>query len=438
MDRKPPDPQVCRSAPPENQMSTTRAEPIARQLSVQAVMEAVLTHGSITRTQLSAVTGLSKQTMSQVVGELERAGWLRVSGRATGSVGRRAIIYEFEKSACSVLGVDLGGSNLRAALASLDGDIAIEASEPTDRRGGTHVIDQISALVARLVARTGIDRSKVRQGVIAVSGIAQRSTGAVLAASNIPGLHELDFAGLLHERLALPLNVENAVDMATLGEQWRGGARGLANFVFIAHGAGIGLGAVVDGRLLKGRRGAIGEIAFLPIGDHVFDPRAFDTGSLEASVGAHAMTAKFEAYGGTAGASVRDIVEALHKGERAAEAVIDETARMVAMAIASVMAVLDPELVVMGGNIGLRPEIITRLRKLLARCTPLTTRIEPSALGSRAQLVGAVGSAIGLAYEDLFGLSAPVSLWSGSDLGLPRVLAHAAGPAPGPKLQAEA
>ena len=75
--------------------------------------------------------------------------------------------------------------------------------------------------------------------------VGDSNPGAILAASNISGVSDIDFVGLLTRRLGLPLFVENAVDMATRGERWRGGARNVENFVFIGHGAGIGMGAVI-------------------------------------------------------------------------------------------------------------------------------------------------------------------------------------------------
>lgn len=379
--------------------------PVARQLSVQAVINAFLDRGSITRARLAEITGLSKQTMSEVVRDLVDEGWLREGGQQIGSVGRRAVIYEFQESACYVLGVDLGGATLRAAASALNGNIVVEDVEETDRRGGVYVIDQIASLVTRMFVRAGINRRSVRMGVIAVSGIHQQSTGAILAASNIAGVADINFAGVLAEKLGLPLFVENAVDMATRGERWRGGARNVDNFVFVGHGAGIGMGAVIDGKLLKGRRGAIGEIAFLPIGANPFDPRNFAVGALESEVSAAAMVRKFEGYGGAAGASVRDIFTALDEGSVAAEMALEETARLVALAVASIAAVLDPELLIMGGQIGVHPAMIERVRRFLPRCSPIEMRIEPATLGPRAQLVGALGAGIELAYGHSFGTS---------------------------------
>lgn len=100
----------------------------------------MLEDGPISRVQLARLASRSKQTMSEVVRDLEAEGWLRVGGQARGSVGR-AVMYEFEYRGCYVLGVDLGGSNLRAAIALLSGKIVGEASEDMDRRGGLFALD---------------------------------------------------------------------------------------------------------------------------------------------------------------------------------------------------------------------------------------------------------------------------------------------------------
>jgi predicted NBD/HSP70 family sugar kinase len=380
--------------------------PLARLLSVQAVINAFLERGQITRAKLSEITGLSKQTMSEVVRDLVAEGWLREGGQETGSVGRRAVIYEFQEAACYVLGVDLGGANVRTAVAALNGKVVVEDLAETDRRGGVYVVDQIADLVGGILTRAGINRRSLRMGVIAVSGFQQVSTGAILAASNISGVSDIDFVGLLTRRLGLPLFVENAVDMATRGERWRGGARNVENFVFIGHGAGIGMGAVIDGKLLKGRRGAIGEIAFLPIGANPFDPRNFGVGTFESEVSAAAMVRKFEGYGGRAGASVRDIFAALEEGSEAAAMVLDEVARLVVLAVTSISATLDPELLIMGGQIGVQPAMVDRVKRLLPRCSPIPLRIEPATLGPRAQLIGSLGAGIELSYGQIFGTSA--------------------------------
>lgn len=380
--------------------------PVARQLSVQAVINAFLERGAITRTKLAKITGLSKQTMSEVVRDLVRDGWLKEGGQVTGSVGRRAVIYELQESACQVLAVDLGGATCRAATAGLSGKILTEEVVETDPRGGVYIVDQIADLVNQMFEKSNINKRNVRMGVIAVSGVHQQSTGAILAASNISGVGNIDFTGLLSARLGLPLFVENAVDMATKGERWKGSARDVDNFVFIGHGAGIGMGVVCDGRLLKGRRGAIGEIAFLPFGPNPFDPRQFSVGALESEVGAMALVRKFEAYGGHSGATARDVFTAFEQGSKPAEAVIDETARLLALAITSVMAVLDPELVVLGGQIGVHPAMVERIRNLMPRCFPIEIRIEPTELGARAQLIGALGTGIDLAYAQIFGATA--------------------------------
>lgn len=389
---------------------TESLTPVARQLSIRAVVDAFLERGSITRAQLAEITGLSKQTMSEVVRDLVAQGWLKEEGQVTGSVGRRAVLYEFQESACYVLGVDLGGSNLRAAIASLNGKFIVESIEETDLRGGIHVIDQIAALVERMVESSGIDRSAVYVGVIAVSGVFQKATGAVVAAPNIAGISNIDFSGRLSKKLDLTLLVENTTDMATRGEHWRGHAQGVDNFVYLNHGAGIGMGAMIDGRLLKGRRGAIGEISTLPFGPNPFDSRHFEVGTFETEVGANAIVRKYECYGGASGKSVREIFHELSDGSEIAEMVIDETARLVALAIVAASAILDPEMVIMGGQIGVHPAMMSRVASYLKRSTPLDLTIKETALGARASLAGALQLGANFAYDRIFSLSASASL----------------------------
>lgn len=396
--------------------SELQPAPVARQISLRAVMGVVLHQGPISRAQIAKLTGLSKQTTSEVVRELEQSGWLRVRGQTQGPVGRSAVTYELDDATAFVLGIDLGGTKLHAALANLAGRIVAEAAEATDGRGGLAVIEQIGRLAEQLAAEAGVDRAAIRGGVMGSPGVFQPATGAIAVAPNVPGLDRIDVAGALERRLGFAVAIENDVNLAAKGEQWQGQGRGTANFAFIALGTGVGMGIVADGRLLHGQRGGAGEIAYLPLGLDPFDPRGFRLGALETAVGSVAIAERYAGYGGRPGASVRDVFEALAQDDPAAAAAIEETARLIAPAIAAVAAILDPERVILGGSIGARPELANRVRRLLPRCTPMPPRLEISALGNRAALVGAVGMALSRLHHDLFGLDGLPG-----DLALPAV-----------------
>ena len=133
--------------------------------------------------------------------------------------------------------------------------------------------------------------------------------------------------------------------------------------------------------------GAAGEIAYLPIGGDAFDPGGFKLGTLESAVGSVAMLRRYIGFGGRNASTVADLFAAFNAGEASAVAAIEETARLAAVAIAAIGATLDPELVITGGSIGARPELVNAIRRFLPRCTPYPPRIEISAQSGSPQQV---------------------------------------------------
>jgi len=398
---------------PDELRSTMTADPtdvpIARQISMHAVTRALLASGPTSRAELAKRTGLSKQTISDVVRELEAAGWLAPLGRTAGRPGRSAVTYAINGRAAIAGAIDLGGTKLHVAIVDLLGEVIGETIEPTDPRGGAHVLDQIGRLLDQLMAAVPPALRRLRLVVLGVPGILHPETGHITVAPNIHGLSDLDVRRALAGHAGAPVAIENDVNLAARGEQWRGHGVGIGNFVFIALGTGIGMGIIADGHLLRGGRGGAGEIAYLPIGGDPFDARGFRQGTLESAVGSVAIAERYAGLANTSGMTVRDIFARLAEGDAAAAAMLEEAARLVAAAIAAVTAVLDPELVVLGGGIGARPELLDSVRRLLPRCTPFPPRLELSALGNRATLTGAIGVAVGRMHDEFFGIGVPTT-----------------------------
>lgn len=387
-------------------MAKAQSPPVARQLSVRAIMEAILHKGPTSRAMLAKLTGLSRQTTTQVVLELERDGWLQVSGRMQGPVGRSAPTYELNPHAAYVLGVRLEGSIVQMALADIRGDVVSELSEPTDTHGGLAVVDQLGRLFLTLLELTHVERDRVRFGVMGSPGVVDPRSGSIEIAPSIPHLDDINFVEAVRKALGLELTIENGVKLAALGELWQGEARGASDFAYFGIGSGVGMGLVSEGRLLRGARGAAGEIAYLPIGGDPFDPAGLANGTFESAVNSNAIVRRYEGYGGETGQSVAVIIARLEAGDLSAIAAIDETARLVALAISAVCAVVDPELIVLGGSVGARPEIARRVVSVLPRVISRPLPVKSSALGNRAALVGALGQALNRLHADLFGVEA--------------------------------
>ncbi|WP_114948446.1 ROK family transcriptional regulator [Microvirga calopogonii] len=380
--------------------------PVVRQLSARAVVETVLKAGPISRAELSRMTGLSKQTISDVIRDLEKDGWVREQGQVQGAVGRKAVTYEICPDAAFVLGVDLGGTKVHLALADLAGTVVAEVAEPTDQRGGLKVIEQIGLLTEGLAKQAGVPRHRIRGGAIGSPGVIDPRSGGITIAPNIPGLDVIDVPVLLKQHLGFDVNIENDVNLAAIGEQWQGNHRSVHTFAFIAVGTGIGMGIVADGRLIRGARGGAGEIAYLPVGGDPFDSRNHLVGTLEMATGSAAIVQRYIGLGGASGATVRDIFDHLEEDE-AARATIGEVARTIATAIVAIHSIIDPALIIMGGSIGVRPELKVALEQHLSRCMANPVPIEISSLGSRAALVGAIGTALTHLHRSLFGIGLP-------------------------------
>jgi predicted NBD/HSP70 family sugar kinase len=272
-----------------------------------------------------------------------------------------------------VIGVDLGGSNLRAGLVDASGDAVAELAEPTVDGDAAAVVAQLGELGRRLADGAGAGWDEIAGIGVGVPGVLVR--GALQMAPNLPPFGDLDLATALSVELGAAVLVDNDVNMATVGEHRHGLGDGVDDFVFVAVGTGVGMGIVSGGRLVRGAHGAAGEIGSMPLGD----------GIVEDAAGGRALERRYaERTGRTLSAQ-----QVFAAGDAAAAAVLDEQARAVALAVAAVQTVLDPELVVIGGGIGSRDDFIARVRAHVNNTSSEPVRIEPSALGERAGVIGA-------------------------------------------------
>src|SRR5271165_3997041 len=259
---------------------------VSRQLSERAVFEGLLHEGPISRAELSKSTGLSKQTISEVVDAFEQRGWAQSVGRTSGAIGRTAVLYELRPESGFVVGVDLGETKLTAAIADMSCAIRFELTEPTDPRGGIAVLDQISRVAARLARKVDSDLAGVLCTAIGTPGVVNRNTGGIELAPNITGLDTLDVAEVIKARIGGRIVVDNDVNLALLGEIWQGCAHNSAQAAFMALGTGVGLGLAANGRLIRGAAGGAGEIGYLPLGGDPFAPETRSQGALEYEIGA--------------------------------------------------------------------------------------------------------------------------------------------------------
>ncbi|HUA05251.1 MAG TPA: ROK family protein [Solirubrobacteraceae bacterium] len=378
---------------------------LLRELGEQAVLETIFRRGPITRPEIAAATNLSKPTVSAAVSRLEQGGLVRASGMRAGQRGRKPVAYVVSSRAGFVVGGDIGGTNVRVAAADLFGEPICDLKRPTAKDGSRAVGVQILEMVSAVIDQASAVHGPPLALGISSPGVVDQTSGRVTSlAYNVVPEGGFDPLEVIRDRFDLPVLVENNVNLSAVGEKWFGLARGVSTMVFIAIGAGIGMGIIIDDELVRGAHGAAGEIAYLPLVGDPFNPRHRLHGGLEDEIGATGIVAAFNERRGDDDpelASVHDVFELAESGNAAARSVVDHVASRLGTAIATVCAILDPELVVLGGGIGASPLLLRPVRGAAAVLVPITARIETSLLGERSALQGAIAVALHAARTNL-------------------------------------
>ena len=402
------------AAEPSNRNVQLDRHELVRRANLHNVLTVIADHAPISRAAIVQRTGLSRPTVLSVVDALAEDGLIRSAPQNTGSVGRSPLVYEPDPRAGYVVGIDLGGTKVRAALADLAGSVLAEGEESTTRDGAAR-----PAQPAHRVSPAGWcdavgQRRRESSGVTVGSPGVVRPDGTVHLAQNVTGLDALPLGPELSRRLRCPVRVDNDVNIAAVGELAEGVAAGSGTFAMVSIGTGIGAGIVVDGHILSGAHGGAGEVAYLPAGADPAAPFARRRGAFEVAAsgsGVRAILAdELHArppadLGGTTlrpSSDARAVFEAASVGDEVALAVVDRHAALIAEALLSIVVTIDPELIVLAGGIGSNPIVLEPVRRALERIAPFPVRVETTRLGSRAGVVGAVADAQRRAWQSMY------------------------------------
>lgn len=289
----------------------------------------------------------------------------------------------------AVVGVDLGGTRLRAVVADPDGVVMSRRDVATDR---DDLLGQLADVVDDLASSTGVT---VVRTVIGGAGVPDGADGAFTRAPNLAGDRRVPLGRALSALTGHTVLLENDVNVAAVGELHAGAGLEADDFAVVSVGTGIGAGVVVGRRLVRGEHGGAGEIGYLPLGADPFEPRHHVHGALEEVASGSGIERRYAAETG-------DVIDAMGVFERAgagdevARRIVGDAERWVAAAVATLAAVLDPGVVVLVGGIGERPDVLQAVRGWLVRYG-VRLDVRHSAVPGGAALVGAVQ----LALEDL-------------------------------------
>jgi predicted NBD/HSP70 family sugar kinase len=271
----------------------------------------------------------------------------------------------------------------------------------TDATTGHERVVQLRELAKGLCADAGIDRAEVTQTVLGSPGVYDPKRDALRLAGALPQWDEPSILAELRAAFGPSLGLENDVNAAALAEQAHGHGRGVPDFAFVSVGTGIGLGLVLGGRLHRGAHGAAGEIGFLPFpSGHAGDARdARRRGPLEAAASAAGIVRAARRAGLRGPVTARSVFAAADGGDRRAGAVVADAALMVAKALSAVVAVADPELVVLGGGVGQANGFLAAVAREVRGLAPVLPELRVSALGTDAVVDGCLAAGLDRAWQ---------------------------------------
>jgi predicted NBD/HSP70 family sugar kinase len=373
---------------------------LLRRLNAGVVLDTLRDGGPMRVTELIDRTGLSRPTVDAVADDLLRLGWLEELDDDAEAAGKRrrgrpARRLAFRADAGHVLGLDIGEAKVRAAVADLGGEILGEELRSFEPAGDRLALVRRTASSALKSAR--VERSSLLAVGAGCTGGMDPETGEVLYSSGLPPGTKL--AAALLRSLGAPVAVENDCNLAVIGERWRGIAAGVDDVICVLASERMGAGIVVGGRLVRGHRGAAGEMGVL--GAHAQEHGAEGIALLARRMGADAVASgdagilRRLAGGDAARVEAELVFAAAGEGDVAAARIVDDVLHRAGRAIVPLAQVLNPELIVISGGVATAGEqLVAPLRRQVEELSWLPPRVEASSLAERGVVVGAIRHAL--------------------------------------------
>jgi predicted NBD/HSP70 family sugar kinase len=392
---------------------------LLREINDRAALELLLAEGALTRSQVGERTGLSKVTASQTLTRLQERGLVTVTGQQAGGRGPSAAVYAIVPSSAYVAALDVAPEGVTTGVADVTGRLLTEVT--VDPNGARNPVQLVRNAVSTACRSARVEAEQLRAFVIGTGGMVDARTGDVRLFVDMPDWHE-GVLDALRNDLRRPVTIENDVNLAAMAEHALGAAQGMDDFVLVWLGVGLGLATILGGRLHRGARGGAGEIGYLPVPGAPLpeDLTRPGTGGFRSLADARSVRMLAEQYGftptadgrapgeraaavGPAGESVAAAVAAAKSGEPGGDAFLADLASRVAVGVASIVVTLDPELVVLGGEVGQAggDALASRVTAEVSRISPVTPDVVPTAVPDAPVLRGALLAAVSQARADL-------------------------------------
>lgn len=368
-----------------------------RHVNRSAVLELIRQQSPISRSEISNLLEISLPTTMRIVDELILDNLVRPTGEMAGVTGRPRELLEFNKNGGVVIGIDLGGTKLYGALASIGGEVIGEVCKNQHFSSGNESFNLVVGMIQNLFNLATSKNLNLLGIAVGVPGVTNVAKGIVEWA---PSLNWRDFPlkDRLKENFNFPVVVDNDVNLAVLGEHWFGVGKGVNNMILLSIGTGLGAGLIIDGLIYRGHNESAGEVGYFLPDTQALGKKYDKFGAMESLVSGEGITARARQLLNDNISKIQmdvintsDVFEAARNGQSWGIKIIDETVDYLTMAIANISTLLDPELIILSGGVSKSSDlfispILDRLQGIIQHIP----RIEVSSLGSKATVMGAI------------------------------------------------
>jgi predicted NBD/HSP70 family sugar kinase len=380
-----------------------------RRLNRRRVINALRDHGMVSRAEIARRTGLSRSTVSSLVSELQSDGLVverEEPGAAHGGQGGRPpILLAFDASAGAALGIDFGHSHVRVAVSDLSSNILAERSAPMDIDHAAHEgLDVALELIGEALDEAGVERSRVIGAGLGLPGPVDQIDGVIGSSAILPGWVGVAAGEEMRRRLDVPVSVDNDANLGALAELTHGAGRGASELVYLKVSSGIGAGLILGGRLHRGTGGVAGELGHILVAPEGAVCRCGNRGCLETAASTGALLEMLRRSHGEL--TVAEMLRLARDGDLGCRRVIADAGRVVGSAVAVVLNLLNPQLLVVGGDLAEAGDLLLDGVRSSVRLAALPAAADAAGvvagvLGERAQVLGALALAIGEAGATL-------------------------------------
>jgi predicted NBD/HSP70 family sugar kinase len=370
-----------------------------RHLNRLRVIHALREEGQISRADIARRTGLSRSTVSSLVADLQADGLVvERAGQAAASSaqgGRPPVLLAFDPSAGAAVGVDFGHRHLRVAVADLSSRILAERAVPLDTdHAAEEGLVAAADLVHEALAEAGIGADRVIGAGLGLPGPIRQEDQVVGSSAILPGWVGVAAGAELRRRLDIPIFVDNDANLGALAEAAFGAARDASDLIYLKASSGIGAGLILNGRLYRGAAGLAGELGHVLVDSDGIVCRCGNRGCLETLAATGALVELLRRSHGE-DVTVPKMLALARDGDLGCRRVIGDAGRAIGRAVSVLLNVLNPELLVVGGDLAVAGDLLLDgVRESIGHAAlPAAAEgatVVVGVLGERAEVLGAI------------------------------------------------